>query len=595
MVFAKCYEPLGERFGIFAIKGIVQFNKNLAHIVVGNLSAKEITLPVGTIVAKIESFDEEDYETHEWKGADETEETKKAQALAQSKAKARRFVVTEETPNKMVHWKPIIRRKQAIIVDSTLKLTRLVDSEIHNIAKCSETVRGSTEFEKAFDEEFVKGISTGVPPTTDAQLPKEADYNLTENEDKPKETQCKKPHEEVKIDESNLTAEQLKQVKELLERKAQVFAKKNEAPSHASNITHSIDTENHPPINCAPYRPSHKDRPIISQHIKEMLQNRVIEPSKSPWAFPIVLVPKKDGSIRFCVDYRKLNAITVKDSYALPRIYDALASLSGNKYFSSLDMFAGYWQIPMTESDKDKTSFITSDGLYRFNVMAFGLINAPATFQRYMDAVLAGLKWNILLVYIDDVLVYSPTFESHLKDLETVIDRLIESNLQLKPSKCQLFQRELVYLGHLVSADGIRPDPKKIKAIVAMPTQSDVTGVRSFLGMCGFYRNYVYNFAKICQPLYDLTKDHVRFVWGDKASESFDMLKRFLSIAPILKHPNFYPFVIETDASEKGLGAVLIQRYENETHVIQYASRTLQPSEQPWAVRDKEALAILWG
>ena len=381
----------------------------------------------------------------------------------------------------------------------------------------------------------------------------------------------------------------------LLERKAQVFAKKNEAPSHASNITHSIDTENHPPINCAPYRPSHKDRPIISQHIKEMLQNRVIEPSKSPWAFPIVLVPKKDGSIRFCVDYRKLNAITVKDSYALPRIYDALASLSGNKYFSSLDMFAGYWQIPMTESDKDKTSFITSDGLYRFNVMAFGLTNAPATFQRYMDAVLAGLKWNILLVYIDDVLVYSPTFESHLKDLETVIDRLIESNLQLKPSKCQLFQRELVYLGHLVSADGIRPDPKKIKAIVAMPTQSDVTGVRSFLGMCGFYRNYVYNFAKICQPLYDLTKDHVRFVWGDKASESFDMLKRFLSIAPILKHPNFYPFVIETDASEKGLGAVLIQRYENETHVIQYASRTLQPSEQPWAVRDKEALAILWG
>ena len=200
MVFAKCYEPLGERFGIFAIKGIVQFNKNLAHIVVGNRSAKEITLAVGTKVAKIESFDEEDYETHEWKGADETEETKKAQALAQSKAKARRFVVTEETPNKMVHWKPIIRRKQAIIVDSTLKLTRLVDSEIHNIAKCSETVRGSTEFEKAFDEEFVKGISTGVPPTTDAQLPKEADYNLTENEDKPKETQCKKPHEEVKID-----------------------------------------------------------------------------------------------------------------------------------------------------------------------------------------------------------------------------------------------------------------------------------------------------------------------------------------------------------------------------------------------------------
>ena len=191
--------------------------------------------------------------------------------------------------------------------------------------------------------------------------------------------------------------------------------------------------------------------------------------------------------------------------------------------------------------------------------------------------------------------MYSPTFESHLQDLETVFDRLIDANLQLKPSKCHLFQRELVYLGHLVSSEGIKPDPKKIKAIVNMPVPIDVTTVRSFLGMCGFYRSYVYNFAKICQALYDLTKDGVKFNWGELERESFETLKRLLSQAPILKHPNFnFPFIIETDASDRGLGSVLIQRYHGETHVIQYASRTIQPGELSWPVRDKEALAILW-
>jgi len=149
-----------------------------------------------------------------------------------------------------------------------------------------------------------------------------------------------------------------------------------------------------------------------------MIHNKVIEPSKSPWSFPIVLVPKKDGTIRFCVDYRRLNDITKKDSYALPRIDSSLAMLSGNQFFSSLDLAAGYFQIPMDEKDKEKTAFITDSGLWQFNVMPFGLTNGPATFQRYMDAVMAGLKWNILLIYIDDCLVFSKTFEDHLRDIE---------------------------------------------------------------------------------------------------------------------------------------------------------------------------------
>ena len=226
----------------------------------------------------------------------------------------------------------------------------------------------------------------------------------------------------------------------------------------------------------------------------------------SPWSSPIVLVPKKDGTIRFCVDYRKLNFVTKKDSYALPRIDEALALLNGNLYFSSLDCNAGYFQIPMDPSSKEKTAFITDQGLFQFNVMSFGLTNAPATYQRYMDAVLAGLKWNTLLVYIDDILVFSPTFEDHVRDVKNVLDRLLDANITLKPSKCNVFQRELLYLGHLVSADGIRPDPKKVQAIIEMPEPVDVTTVRSFIGCCSFYRSYIKNFAQICQVFKRLSK-----------------------------------------------------------------------------------------
>jgi hypothetical protein len=286
--------------------------------------------------------------------------------------------------------------------------------------------------------------------------------------------------------------------------------------------------------------------------------------------------------------------VTVKDVYALPRVDDSLATLSGNKYFSGLDLFNGYWQIPMAEADKDKTAFITDDGLFEFNVMPFGLTNAPATFQRYMDAILAGLKWNSLLVYIDDIIIFSKTFEDHLHDLEVVLDRLILHNLQLKSSKCHLFQTTLTYLGYVVSENGISPDPAKLTAITAMKRPANITELKSFLGMCSYYRIFIKNFSIKCRPLHELTGNRI-FEWGAEQQKAFEELKTEFSSPKILAHPNFdIPFVVETDACDHGLGAALKQKYDGKEHVIQYISRTLSDAERKWTVREKEALAVLW-
>lgn len=276
-------------------------------------------------------------------------------------------------------------------------------------------------------------------------------------------------------------------------------------------VKHRIDTGDHLPIRLRSYRTSPTNREEIDKQINEMLENDVISLSVSPWAAPVVLVRKSDGTMRFCVDYRKINAITRKDSHPLPRISEALDALGGAQWFLTLDLWSGYWQIEMDEGSKEKTAFITHNGLYEFHVLPFGLCNSPATFQRLMTHALHGLEWDICLVYIDDLIIFSRTFEDHLHHLEQVFKRLREAGVCLKPSKCYFVQTKVEYLGHIVSGESLSPNPNKIKAVQEFPLPTNATGVKAFLGLCNYYRHFIQGFAQIASPLNKLTSKHNKF------------------------------------------------------------------------------------
>ncbi|PIK37834.1 Retrovirus-related Pol polyprotein from transposon [Apostichopus japonicus] len=268
-----------------------------------------------------------------------------------------------------------------------------------------------------------------------------------------------------------------------------------------------------------------------------MLKRGVIEPSSSPWASPVVLVKKKDGSTRFCVDYRRLNDITTKDSYPIPRIDDSLDSLNGSTWFTTLDLASGYWQVEMDESDREKTAFITHSGLYQFCVMPFGLCNAPATFERLMEKILSGLQWQTCLVYLDDVIIFGKNFEEHIAAIDDVFTRFKLAGLKLSPKKCFLFKQKVEFLGHVVSKDGVSTDPSKVAVVKNWPRPNCVRDVRGFVGLCSYYRKFVKNFTLIARPLHRLTEKGKRFLWNEECEEAFNALKVALTSTPILAFP----------------------------------------------------------
>ncbi|UYV70787.1 hypothetical protein LAZ67_8000616 [Cordylochernes scorpioides] len=390
----------------------------------------------------------------------------------------------------------------------------------------------------------------------------------------------------------NLSPKEQKELKQVLERYGDLFSSRLGRTNLAK---HRIDTEDAKPIKHKPYRVSAKERDIIKEQIDEMLTEGIIRPSSSPWSFPVILVKKRDGKYRFCVDYRKLNNVTVKDVYPIPRIDEVMDTLQGSTHFSAIDLRSGYWQVEVEERDKEKTAFTTAHGLYEFNVMPFGLCNAPATFERNMENMLGNLRWQICLCYLDDVIIYSPDFPTHLKRLEAVFRCFRESNLRLNDKKCGFAFEELEILGYITSKHGIKPAEHNIKAVRNFPRPKKVKEVQSFLGMCSYYRKFIKDFSKIADPLTNLIKKSVSFTWTERQEEAFQTLKTALLSPPILGHfnPNA-PTYVHTDASNIGIGATLVQDIGGEEKVISYLSRTLSKAEQNYSTTEKECLAVVW-
>ena len=375
---------------------------------------------------------------------------------------------------------------------------------------------------------------------------------------------------------------------------AGVFATSSDDLGHTSLVTHKINTGSSQPIRQPTRRLSLHKRAEADTLLKDMLKKGVIEPSLSPWTSPIVLVKKKDGSTRFCVDYRKLNEVTVKDSYPLPRIDDCLDALAGCSWFSTLDLCSGYWQVAMDEEDKPKTAFSTGNGLYQFTVMSFGLCNAPATFERLMEKVLSGLPWEVCLLYLDDIIVHGREFTEAIERLRTVLQRLRDAGLKLSPRKCILLQKSVPFLGHVVSKHGVSTDPKKIEAVRTWPSPQTAKDVKSFLGLCSYYRRFVRDFCDIARPLYKLTEGQREFRWTSECEDAFRWLKALLTTAPILAFPTTDGlFILDTDASNTGLGVVLSQVQGGDEKVIAFHSRSLSKSERNYYVTRKELLAVV--
>ncbi|GET63041.1 enzymatic polyprotein, putative [Rhizophagus irregularis DAOM 181602=DAOM 197198] len=386
--------------------------------------------------------------------------------------------------------------------------------------------------------------------------------------------------------------------KKLIREYEDIFEYDEEKLGRINTVKHEIIIEeNQGPIAQKRYKETDEKGKFIKKEIEQLLKMGKIRESWSNWASPVTLAGKKTGNYRFCIDYRKLNNVTKSDEYPLPRIDELLEKFRKGSWFTSLDLAAGYHQVEMAEEDKEKTAFICSQGLYEYNVMPFGLKNAPGTFQRLMDKILKEYIGEFVTVYLDDIMIYSEDFEEHIEHVDKVLSKLRENNMIVKLKKCQFGLRNINFLGHIVGRDGLRPDKEKVEKIENMRRPKTVTEVRSFLGLCSYYRRFIKGFSKIAKPLLNLTRKNEKFEWKEEQQEAFDVLRTKLTENPILVYPDFSrEFILITDGSKIGLGAVLAQmNEENKEVVIAYASRSTVGAEKNYPPTELECLAVFWG
>ena len=404
-------------------------------------------------------------------------------------------------------------------------------------------------------------------------------------------------------------AQQLKEVQKLFLKHAGVFLKEGEQLSCTPTVQHRIRTKDDIPV-AQPYRRIPPGQwQLVKKHIQDLLSEQIIKESNSSYASPIVIVHKKNGEIRLCVDFRKLNQKITRDVFPIPRIEESLDALRGSCLFSTLDLASAYHQIKVAPEDRHKTAFCTPMGLYEYIRMPFGLTNAPSTFSRLVSQVFRDEVFQILLVYLDDIIVYGVNMDEQIERLDTVFTRLREHNLKIKASKCVFFKDQVKYLGHIVSSKGVETDPTKVIAVAQWQPPKTLKELRSFLGMASYYRRFVHNLASIASPLHKLVGEAgggknknknapIETSWTAEHQKAFEMLKEKLVQSPTLAYPDFSkPFLLEIDASNLGLGAVLYQDQNGTRRVIAFASRGLRKAERNmtnYSSKKLELLALKW-
>ena len=398
---------------------------------------------------------------------------------------------------------------------------------------------------------------------------------------------------------NHLNNDEIKHVQNLIIKHKNRFLLEGQHLGAASTVMHRIITTDDIPVNAKQYKFPISLKDEVNRQVEELLEAGIIKPSISPYNAPLWMVPKKLDSSgiqkwRLVSDFRLLNEKTITDAYPLPDITQIIDQVGGHKYYTVLDLASGFHQILMDPRDSHKTAFSTPYGHYEYVRMTFGLKNAPPTFQRYIDETFKGLQGKILFSFIDDIVIFADTLEEHNEKLELVMERLKQANLQLNINKCEFLKSHVCYLGHILSKDGISPDPKKIEAVKCFPQLSTVKNVRQFLGLAGYYRRFIKHFANLSKPLTKLLEKDVEFHWDEKTEKAFTALKEALCNPPILQYPDFSKtFIITTDASGYAVGGVLSQGEIGKDLPIGYTSRLLRGSELNYEVYEKEALAMI--
>ncbi|XP_077385347.1 uncharacterized protein LOC144023586 [Festucalex cinctus] len=424
------------------------------------------------------------------------------------------------------------------------------------------------------------------------------------------------------FNDSPIPSEWKERITQQLNNMPDVFAHHDLDFGRTDEVKHCITLSDNTPFKQRA-RPIHpQDMDAVRKHLQELLTAGVIRESESPFSSPIVVVRKKNGQVRLCIDYRRLNLQTIKDAYNLPKLEDTFSALHGSQWFSVLDLKSGYYQIEVEEADKPKTAFVCPLGFWEFNRMPQGVTNAPSTFQRLMERCMGDMHLKVALVFLDDIIVFSKTLEEHEERLMKVLTRLREYGLKLSPEKCVFFQTSVRYLGHVVSRNGVETDPEKISALKTWPVPQTLQQLKSFLGFAGYYRRFVKGYSAIVKPLHQLTsgypplhkkskpkstkpnqeaaeyynpKEAFGNRWSPDCQQAFDTVIQSLTTAPVLAFADPQkPYILHTDASTTGLGAVLYQEQEGQLRVISYASRGLSRSENRYPAHKLEFLALKW-